>query len=77
MDGKNSLKKYNYLTNPQSFRASLQEVVHAMYWAFLQANTSMHKIHLECSQVKGHLAQGLKILFQVYLLYPHNRFTFR
>ena len=35
-DKDTTMKEYKHLNNPQSYRASLLQVVQAAYWAFMQ-----------------------------------------
>jgi len=60
-DGKSN-PEYKYLTHPNSFRASLNQISNSGYFAFLEAHTGMHRIMLETASAPSVLEEALNIL---------------
>jgi len=60
-DGKSN-PEYKYLTHPNSFRASLNQISNSGYFAFLEAHTGMHRIMLETASAPAVLEEALTIL---------------
>jgi len=60
-DGKSN-PEYKYLTHPNSFRASLNQISNSGYFAFLEAHTGMHRILQETASASAVIEEALNIL---------------
>ncbi|CAF3022914.1 unnamed protein product [Rotaria socialis] len=55
-------RKFTYIRNPESLRATLLQVAHEGYNAFLSGHSTMNVIQLRMIQIPKHIKTALKIL---------------
>ncbi|UJR06909.1 hypothetical protein I4U23_011198 [Adineta vaga] len=55
-------RNFTYIKNPNSFRATLLQVSHEGYKAFLSGHSTMHVIQLRMIQIPKHIKTALKLL---------------